>query len=43
MGILLEAGTEAAGDAAAAGGMSLLGIVLVYAVMIGAMWFISVT
>ncbi len=40
MGILLEAGTEAAGDAAAAGGMSLLGIVLVYAVMIGAMWFI---
>lgn len=39
MGILLEAGTEVAGDAAAPGGMSLLSIALMYAVLIGGMWF----
>lgn len=40
MGILLDAGAEAAGDAAAMGGMSLWSIALMYAVLIGAMWFI---
>ena len=39
MGILLEAGTEVAGDAAATGGMSLWSIALMYAVLIGGMWF----
>lgn len=40
MGILLTEGAADAGaGAAAAGGMSLLSIILMYAVVIGAMWF----
>ena len=39
MGILLEAGAGADTNAAAAGGMSLIGMLLFYAVLIGAMWF----
>ncbi len=39
MGILLEAGAGADANAAAAGGMSLIGMLLFYAVLIGAMWF----
>lgn len=37
MGILLEADANA--GAAAAGGMSLISILLMYAIVIGAMWF----
>ena len=40
MGILLTEGAADAGAGnAAAGGMSLIGILLFYAVVIGAMWF----
>ena len=44
MGILLEAAADATTgtEAGASGGMSLLSIILIYAVVIGAMWFFMI-